>query len=141
MYPPWHRNLYKRATCAWSRPCGPGAHNNGFGATDLLWIVEVPPIAGTLIAFRRSDNSWHGHDAFDGERRVIQFNWLTSEGNRQIAMLRHHASAAFIKRRRIDLRSAPKCNAARDPRQGGHGSLAQRIAKKGRRRRWKTPRV
>jgi SM-20-related protein len=58
-------------------------------------IVEVPPIAGTLIAFKRSDNSWHGHDAFDGERRVIQFNWLTSEGNRQISMLRHHTSAAF----------------------------------------------
>ena len=64
--------------------------------TDLNDIVvEVPPIAGTLIAFKRSDNSWHGHEPFDGERRVIQFNWLTSEGNRQIAMLRHHTSAAF----------------------------------------------
>jgi len=57
-------------------------------------IVEVPPIAGTLLAFRRSDNSWHGHEPFSGERRVIQFNWLTSEGNRQIAMLRHHTSAS-----------------------------------------------
>ncbi len=57
-------------------------------------IVEVPPVAGTLLAFRRSDNSWHGHEPFAGERRVIQFNWLTSEGNRQIAMLRHHTSAA-----------------------------------------------
>jgi hypothetical protein len=26
---------------------------------------------------------------------VIQFNWLTSQGNRQIAMLRHHTSASF----------------------------------------------
>jgi SM-20-related protein len=58
-------------------------------------IVEVPPVAGTLLAFKRSDNSWHGHEPFAGERRVIQFNWLTSEGNRQIAMLRHHTSAAF----------------------------------------------
>jgi len=58
-------------------------------------IVEVPPIAGTLLAFKRSDNSWHGHEPFAGERRVIQFNWLTSEGNRQIAMLRHHTSASF----------------------------------------------
>jgi SM-20-related protein len=57
-------------------------------------IVEVPPVAGTLLAFKRSDNSWHGHEPFAGERRVIQFNWLTSEGNRQIAMLRHHTSAA-----------------------------------------------
>jgi len=58
-------------------------------------IVEVPPIAGTLLAFKRAENSWHGHEPFVGERRVIQFNWLTSEGNRQIAMLRHHASASF----------------------------------------------
>ncbi len=58
-------------------------------------IVEVPPIAGTLLAFRRSNNSWHGHESFAGERRVIQFNWLTSQGNRQIAMLRHHTSASF----------------------------------------------
>jgi hypothetical protein len=58
-------------------------------------IVEVPPIAGTLLAFKRSNNSWHGHESFVGERRVIQFNWLTSQGNRQIAMLRHHTSALF----------------------------------------------
>ena len=65
-------------------------------ADDLHnFIVEVPPVAGTLLAFKRSDNSWHGHEPFAGERRVIQFNWLTSEGNRQIAMLRHHTSAAF----------------------------------------------
>ncbi len=58
-------------------------------------IVEVPPVAGTMLAFKRSNNSWHGHEPFDGERRVIQFNWLTSQGNRQIAMLRHHTSASF----------------------------------------------
>ena len=58
-------------------------------------IVEVPPIAGTLLAFKRSDNSWHGHESFSGERRVIQFNWLTSAGNKQIAMLRHHTSASI----------------------------------------------
>jgi SM-20-related protein len=58
-------------------------------------IVEVPPIAGTLLAFKRGNNSWHGHEPFVGERRVIQFNWLTSQGNRQIAMLRHHTSASF----------------------------------------------
>jgi len=58
-------------------------------------IVEVPPVAGTMLAFKRSDNSWHGHEPFAGERRVIQFNWLTSQGNQQIAMLRHHTSASF----------------------------------------------
>jgi SM-20-related protein len=58
-------------------------------------IVEVPPVAGTMLAFKRSDNSWHGHEPFAGERRVIQFNWLTTQGNQQIAMLRHHTSASF----------------------------------------------
>jgi SM-20-related protein len=66
-------------------------------------ILEVPPVAGTLLAFKRSDNSWHGHEPFSGERRVIQFNWLTSEGNRQIAMLRHHTSAAFKRVRQMIL--------------------------------------
>jgi hypothetical protein len=66
-------------------------------------ITEVPPTVGTLLAFKRSDNSWHGHERFAGERRVIQFNWLTSEGNRQIAMLRHHTSAAFKRVRQMIL--------------------------------------
>jgi len=69
-------------------------------------LVEVPPIGGTLIAFKRADNSWHGHEPFVGERRVIQFNWVASEGNRQIAMLRHHASAS-LKRMLAMLRPAP----------------------------------
>ena len=58
-------------------------------------IMEVPPDGGTLIAFKRSDNSWHGHKPYSGERRVIQFNWVTSEGDRRIAMLRHHVSASL----------------------------------------------
>jgi SM-20-related protein len=56
-------------------------------------IMEVPPVEGTLLAFKRSDNSWHGHKPFAGERRVIQFNWVTSEGDRTLAMLRHQVSA------------------------------------------------
>ncbi|MFY9838497.1 MAG: 2OG-Fe(II) oxygenase [Xanthobacteraceae bacterium] len=59
------------------------------------FFAELPPVAGTLLAFKRSNNSWHGHKSFAGQRRVIQFNWLTSQGNRQIAMLRHQTSASF----------------------------------------------
>ena len=41
--------------------------------TDIEDVVaEVPPVAGTLVAFRRSDNSYHGHLPFDGPRRVIR---------------------------------------------------------------------
>jgi SM-20-related protein len=56
-------------------------------------ITEVPPLEGTLLAFKRADNSWHGHRPFVGERRVIQFNWVTSESSQRVAMLRHHVSA------------------------------------------------
>lgn len=56
-------------------------------------IAEVPPLDGTLVAFRRSDNSWHGHKPFIGERRVIQLNWVTSERVRLYETLRHRASA------------------------------------------------
>ena len=58
-------------------------------------IIEAPPTEGTLVAFKRADNSWHGHKPFSGERRVIQFNWVTSESDRRLAMLRHHVSAPF----------------------------------------------
>ena len=78
---------------AWEQPGGRlRLLRSGHDINDI--IAEVPPVAGTLLAFKRSGNSWHGHEPFVGERRVIQFNWLTSQGNRQIAMLRHHASAS-----------------------------------------------
>jgi len=56
--------------------------------------VEVPPSGGALVAFLRSDRSWHGHLPFIGERRVIQFNWVTGSESRRVALLRHRLSAA-----------------------------------------------
>src|SRR6516225_1133205 len=56
-------------------------------------IVEVPPIAGTLLAFKRSNNSWHGHATVIDERGDLHFGWLTLESNRQISMVRHHMAA------------------------------------------------
>jgi hypothetical protein len=58
-------------------------------------ITEIPPIEGTMLAFKRAENSWHGHKPFAGVRRVIQFNWVSSEQDQRIVMLRHHASAAM----------------------------------------------
>jgi len=31
---------------------------------------------GTVFAFLRADNSWHGHLPFAGERRVVQVAWV-----------------------------------------------------------------
>lgn len=41
-------------------------------------VEEVPPLFGNFVAFVRTENSWHGHKPFEGERRVIQIAWLKS---------------------------------------------------------------
>ena len=57
------------------------------------YAAEVPPDAGTLLAFRRGERSWHGHHGFVGERRVIQLNWLTDEATARRETRRHRLSA------------------------------------------------
>jgi SM-20-related protein len=48
-------------------------------ATDIEdYAAEVAPIGGTLLAFRRSGHSWHGHKQFVGERRMLQMNFVNS---------------------------------------------------------------
>ena len=61
------------------------------------FAAEVPPDNGTLLVFKRSENSWHGHESFEGVRRSIQMNWMTSEGSRGFHKLRHQISARFKK--------------------------------------------
>ena len=56
--------------------------------------AEIPPFQGNLVAFLRSDHSWHGHLPFSGERRVVQFNWVTNKRNQKIVSLRHRLSAS-----------------------------------------------
>jgi SM-20-related protein len=43
------------------------------------FVAEVPPIGGTLLAFRRTDHSYHGHNPFVGERRMMQVNYLRAD--------------------------------------------------------------
>ena len=68
---------------------GPGDLND--------YAEEVSPYGGTLLAFRRSATSWHGHEKFAGQRRAIQLNWVTDPSvvNRELA--RHRVSAFFKK--------------------------------------------
>ena len=58
------------------------------------WAREVPPGFGTLLLFRRSERSWHGHLPFEGPRRVIQMNWVTSPRVAAWEQFRHKVSAA-----------------------------------------------
>lgn len=56
-------------------------------------ILEVPPEEGTLLCFRRSNNSFHGHKPFVGARRVLQFNWVTEQRFVDRELKRHRFSA------------------------------------------------
>ncbi|MGB3809107.1 MAG: 2OG-Fe(II) oxygenase [Parvibaculum sp.] len=66
--------------------------------TDLNDAAEeVSPNGGTLLVFKRSDNSWHGHEPFEGPRRAIQLNWVTDDevvAHEQ----RRHRFTMFLKR-------------------------------------------
>ena len=68
---------------------------NGSDVED--YVTEVPPDNGTLLIFKRSDTSWHGHHPFDGPRRSLQMNWMTSEGSKGFHAIRHKISATFKK--------------------------------------------
>jgi hypothetical protein len=65
------------------------------GPADLDdYVAEVPPDAGTLVAFRRTDKSWHGHKPFAGERRYVMFNWMTGRAIAAWEIARHRVSAS-----------------------------------------------
>lgn len=46
---------------------------------DAMVAPEIKPLYGEFVAFRRADNSFHGHLPHESERRVIQVAWLVSE--------------------------------------------------------------
>ncbi len=60
-------------------------------------VAEVPPHGGTLLMFKRSDNSWHGHEPFEGKRRAIQLNWVTSDKVVAHEQRRHKVSSVLKK--------------------------------------------
>ncbi len=68
------------------------------GPDDLEhYVAEVPPHGGTLLAFRRADNSWHGHKPISGRRRAIQLNWVTSQEVVDSEQRRHRFSTKLKK--------------------------------------------
>ena len=57
------------------------------------YVVEIPPEAGTLLAFRCTPTAYHGHKPFVGARRSLQLNWVTSRFVVRKELLRHSLSA------------------------------------------------
>jgi hypothetical protein len=62
---------------------------------DSIVAPELVPLYGELAVFKRSDNSFHGHLPYEGERRVIQVAWLTSEEEKLRKTKRGKFSRAF----------------------------------------------
>ncbi|HEX7324999.1 MAG TPA: 2OG-Fe(II) oxygenase [Rhodanobacteraceae bacterium] len=64
---------------------------------DATIAPEVKPLYGEFVIFKRAENSFHGHLPYEGERRVIQVAWLTSEKEKLRKTQRGTASRFFKK--------------------------------------------
>lgn len=81
---------------SWEQPGGQlRLLKNGQNIDDV--ITEIPPVEGTLLVFKVSKNSWHGHKPFIGDRRVIQLNYVLDESVIKKEIARHHFSAKVKK--------------------------------------------
>ena len=60
------------------------------------FATEIPPTMGTVFAFLRADNSWHGHLPFAGERRVVQVAWIRDAAELERKKKRNK-TAQFVK--------------------------------------------
>jgi SM-20-related protein len=58
-------------------------------------VIEIPPLFGTMLIFRRCNYSFHGHLPFEGTRRAIQMNWVTEQKFVDRENRRHRWSALF----------------------------------------------
>lgn len=79
---------------AWDRPEGRLRLLRGPDNIDD-YAREVVPLAGTMLAFRRSARSFHGHRPHVGERRMVQLNWVTEPAVVRRELNRHRWSARW----------------------------------------------
>ncbi len=56
-------------------------------------LGEVPPVVGSFVAFRRTDNSWHGHRPYVGPRRYIMIDCMVDAATAGRELARHRFSA------------------------------------------------
>jgi len=78
----------------WDQPGGRLRLLRSANLSDVA--VEVPPTCGTLVAFRRSSSSFHGHLPSSGPRRVLQVNWVT-DARYVVSEERRHRRSALLK--------------------------------------------
>jgi hypothetical protein len=79
----------------WSAP---GGRLRLLRSPDLQdYAIEIPPVAGTLLAFRRSETSWHGHAPSCGQRRAVQMSYVMDRAT-ALREERRHRLATSLKR-------------------------------------------
>ena len=67
-------------------------------ATDMNdYVAEVNSGPGDLVAFKVTDNGWHGYIPYEGQRQSIQINFLTSDKANAKHKFVHGLSAKFKK--------------------------------------------
>ena len=60
------------------------------------YITEIPASVGSMVAFKVTNNCWHGFIPFEGKRCSIQLNYLYKEALSQHT-IRHKLSSFFKK--------------------------------------------
>jgi hypothetical protein len=84
------------ATDAWTQHDGCLRLLRGPGDLED-YVVEVPPVNGTLLVFPNGPTAWHGHKRFNGQRYSVQLNYMTTDSKAR-SELRRHRLSAFMKR-------------------------------------------
>ncbi len=71
--------------------------------TDIEdYAAEVPPLSGTLLGFRRSESSFHGHKRFEGERLMLQMSWVQESRRAALALRVKRLTTRLMKALRLD---------------------------------------
>lgn len=59
--------------------------------------TEFSAAIGQMVAFKVTDNCWHGFQPFEGQRQSLQINYLTDAKYSRQHIVRHRVSAFFKK--------------------------------------------
>ena len=61
------------------------------------YAAEFSSSIGQMIAFKVTDNCWHGYRSYEGQRQSLQINYLVEEKYTKHHVYRHKLSAFFKK--------------------------------------------
>lgn len=70
------------------------------GARNLNdFVEEIPPLLGSMVAFRVTPNCWHGHKPHEGVRRSLQLNYLSGFKSMFKHQIAHRLWSRFMRKR------------------------------------------